>query len=675
MTGPRYATPGSAPMDSVQPDPRLIDEIVTAFASGDFESVLQRSSSLVSAHPGFPFGWKALGAACTQLSSLEEAVHALSKATDLDPSDPETANALGSALIRVGRLPDARRHLQQAVTINPGYVEARINLGHVLLTAGDPSSALGQFDIAIDIGGSTPLAPVIHKFSGDALIALKQPEAALQRYDKALELDAGFPEALTGRGDALHLLGRLDEAVASYDAAIAMRADIPEIFNNRGNALRGLGRFDDALSSFDHALQLDPRRADTWYNSALALQELRRLEEAIQRYDRAIAIDSNNSIAYNNRGVALQELGLLDESLASLDQAVSLRPDDADAHLNRGVTLGELLRHSEAMEAFDTALRLKPDYPDALWNKSLVHLLNAEYAEGWRLYEARLKCKGLVALAVADESTRWRGGENLRGKTILVHSEQGLGDSIQFSRFANKIRLLGADVHLLVEKPLRRLFATSFPWATVTEKGDPLPRFDLHSPFLSLPFALRASGDDLSMRSAYLRADVLDVARWRAQTDSSVKSLKVGLVWRGNPANKNDRVRSVSLAAMLAYLPAGLRYFSLQKNPDEMERAQLSDAGVGDLSPLLTDIAETAAACETMDLVISVDTSVAHLAGALGVKTWVLIPHVPDWRWRAVGDSCIWYPTIRLFRQGDERNWRSVLGRIRFELTRLAPSA
>ena len=494
--------------------------------------------------------------------------------------------------------------------------------------------------------------------------SLGQKDAALASYDRALEVRPDSAEALSNRGNILHQLDRFEEALASYDRALKVRPDSADALSNRGVSLKELKRFEEALASFDRALALRPDYVEALSNRGLALHELKRFEEALASFDRAVALRPGYAEALSNRGLTLHALDRFEEALASFDRALTLRPDYAQAFFNRGATLQELKRFEEALASYDRALMLQPDYVEAHWNEALLRLLTGDFARGWRQYEWRWKNQSLALPQRNVPQPLWLGTESAIDKTILLHSEQGFGDTIQFCRYVPLVAARGARVILEVETPLLELM-TSLAGATqVLAKSDPLPAFDVHCPLLSLPLAFATRHGTIPSLTPYLSAPAQAVQDWRARLGPKTR-LRIGLAWSGRPTHKNDQNRSIALRALMPLLDLDATFVSLQKDVRADDATVLQERGdLRHFGDALRNFADTAALISNLDLVISVDTSVAHLAGALAKPVWVLLPFVPDWRWLLDRDDSPWYPTARLFRQDDARTWDTVVPRV-----------
>ena len=328
---------------------------------------------------------------------------------------------------------------------------------------------------------------------------------------------------------------------------------------------------------------------------------------------------------------------------------------------NRGGALKELKRFDDALASHDEALRIKPEYIGATWNKSLLLILTGNYLDGWMLHEARLEKEDTRKNYPKYPQLSWRGQEDIKGKKLLIHSEQGLGDSIQFIRYLEQIHQLGAEIILEVPKALATLASTIKIPITVVEKGSRLPEFDAYCPLLSLPYVFKTTVDTIPSGVPYLYANKQKVFEWNSRLGVKTRK-RIGLVWSGSAGLKNDRHRSIPLEIFADLLKLPIEWHSLQKEYRTEDKSFLDNhPEVGQHQEELGDFAETAALIECMDLVISVDTSVAHLAGALGKTTWILLPYMPDCRWMLDREECPWYPTAKLLRQDEERDWKKVI--------------
>jgi Tfp pilus assembly protein PilF len=532
---------------------------------------------------------------------------------------------------------------------------------------------LASYDAAI---GLDPANISAHCNRALALDALGRLEEALESYDRALAVKPDQARIHSCRGIILQRLQRAEDALASYETAIAFDPVQAPYHVNRGLVLHLLRRFDDALASYDTAIGLDPANVSGHYNRALALEALGRLEEALESHDRALALEPDRAEIYNCRGIVLQRLQRAEDALASYERAIALDPDQALHHVNRGLMLHQLRRFDGAVEAYEKALALHADMADAHFERSLTQLTLGRLREGFEEYRWRwLRAEGLELMPELPFPP-W-AGEDLAGKSILVHGEQGFGDRLQFIRYAPLLAKVAARVTVVAHPALVSLFR-SMPRIEFLADFDRTAH-DYHVPLMCLPRLLGTTLETVPAETPYLHPDPAKAERWAGRLSAFTAPLKVGLVWAGNPrkdypdANTVDVRRSMSLALFAPLLAiAGVEFFSLQKG----EPAAQADNPAGavrliDWTAEFEDFSDTAALVANLDLVIAVDTSVAHLAGALGKPVWILSRHDGCWRWLNGREDSPWYPTARLFHQRAPGAWEEVVERVSAELARL----
>jgi tetratricopeptide (TPR) repeat protein len=449
--------------------------------------------------------------------------------------------------------------------------------------------------------------------------------------------------------------------------AAAVDDSDPVVFNVLSACAFETGDYADALAAADRALALQPAYPEAHNNRGNALLRLDRPGEAVEALTAALRLMPRDAEAHLNLGNALDALDQVPAALQIVERAIALNPKLVPAHVNRGNILQRLGRHREALQAYDRAIALNPGDLDANWNRALCHLLVGDYEAGWAGHEWRWRLEARKAQAGRFAQPLWLGQESLQGRTILLQSEQGYGDVIQFARYVRMVAERGGRVVFEAFPPLAPLMAGLAGADQVVRRGDPLPPFDLHCPLLSLPLAL-GEPEPLAMTGPYLRADLARFQAW-AERLGAKRGPRVGLVGSGSRTHRKDALRSIPFETLAAKLPAGPEYHLLQKDVRDADRAALAvrpDVAVWDEA--LGDFADTAALCELMDIVISVDTSVAHLAGALGRPVWVLLPVEPDWRWGLERETTPWYPQMRLYRQTALKDWSDPLDHVARDL-------
>jgi tetratricopeptide (TPR) repeat protein len=498
--------------------------------------------------------------------------------------------------------------------------------------------------------------------------ALGQNGTAVSNYNRALSLRPDSAEALSNRGLALHGLQRFDEALVSYEAALAVRPNYAKALYNRSNTLMALQRYEDALNGYQDALAIQPNYADALVNRAVTLHELKRFEEALTSYENILTVQPDFVEVLFNRGNTFLALQRFDESLSSYDRALAIRPDYAEVLCNRGKVFQELRRFDEAVSSYEGAIRVRQDYPDAHYNHALCLLLTGDFERGWTEYEWRWRLEQLKEQDRRFSQPLWLGDSDIANKIILLHAEQGFGDTIQFSRYVPFVAALGARVVLEVPTQLYDLMKTLEGVTQIIARGDALPDFDLRCPLLSLPLAFNTRKETIPSTTPYLHALSPAITAWDARLGPKRRP-RIGLAWSGSLAHKNDQYRSMSLSTLLPLLDVDATFVSLQKDVRSNDVATLHDrSDILDVGGDLRDFSDTAALIANLDLIISVDTSVVHLAGALGKPVWILLPFIPDWRWLLDRNDSLWYPTVQLFRQDETRSWPLLVNRVREKL-------
>ncbi|HVA48469.1 MAG TPA: tetratricopeptide repeat protein [Pirellulales bacterium] len=603
---------------------------------------------------------------CQQTGDLPRAESGYRQLLALEPANAEIWYLLGSVCQPQGKPDETVAAYRRAVTLKPEFAQAQNSLGIALAQQGHSQEAEQCFAEAVR---AQPDFAHAHNNLGNALKEQGRRDEALACYQQAVALKPDFAEAYNNLGNVQRDLGQLDDAIANCRQALRLKPDLADAHNNLGAAYSAQRHWEEAAASYRQAIALRPNHAEAHSNLGNALRELGRIQEAILSLRQALQLKSDFAEAHGGLAMALTQQGDLDGALESCREALRLRPDLASAHLSMGFILSELGRRSEALACCEKALELQPDMPDARKNRSLVLLLEGKLAEGWAEYEWRWKCPELPERPFPQPL--W-DGTPLDGKTIMLHAEQGFGDTLHFVRYARLVRERGGRVIVVCQRPLVTLLRRCEGVEQVLAQGDPLPPFDVHAPLLSLPRIFGTTLDNIPADVPYLNSDPQIVARWRDEL-SGVSEFKIGIAWQGSRTHRRDRGRSIPLSyfAPLA-AQSGVRLYSLQKNFGQEQLGEVSFGGrIIDLAPRLESFVDTAAVMENLDLVICCDTSVAHLAGALARPVWVAVATVPDWRWLLDRDDTPWYPTMRLFRQHRRGDWHDVFVRITSALAEL----
>jgi tetratricopeptide (TPR) repeat protein len=619
--------------------------------------------------------------------------------------------ALGQALKAADRGEEAERAYQQAIRLDGMSALARIGLGEIKLVTGHSQEAMHEFELAL--WHQPALVPALLGL-GNALAAMGRNQEALDRYMHAIALRPRLPEAQFAAGFVLARLGKVKEAETRYRRALVERPDFAAAWMNLGALLREQGSDAFAEAALKRAVELRPDLVAGWVNLAILERDRRHPDQAEAHLRKAFALnpsqvethvawcqfraaekdlpgawawlrwalarDPDHAEAANMQGILLHTEDRFPEAIESFERAEAL--GNRPAASNRGNSLLDLGRMDEALRAHEIAVKRDPSHPGARYNLALTQLRLGDWQRGWPGYEARWRFREVHRNPRTFGQPRWRG-EPLHGHRVLLHAEQGLGDTIQFCRYATLVAARGGVPILQVQKPVERLMRSLAVVRSGNAEtlllGAELPEFDLECPLMSLPAVFGTTVETVPWPGAYLAAEPQLVLERRTQFPNvrpearqGNKPLRVGLTWAGNPRYKADRNRSMNLVAMMPLLrTSAIEWISLQKGPGAEQLADLPrDVSVWDGSSRDRNLAETAALVAALDLVITTDTCIAHLAGAMGKPVWILLPHLSDWRWMQQIETTPWYPTARLFRQRTPGDWPKVLDRVIRELSR-----
>ena len=590
---------------------------------GDISAALEAFQQAVARSPENASYRTELATTLHGAGRLEEAGVAYQAALDRDPSDHISHNNLAGVLVALSRKDEAIEEYRKALQGDPENVDIIINLGVTLREAGNPSEAAELLRLALKLDD---VPPRVHAALADACADLGDRATAIDEYRLALLYEPG--DAMAGAGASL------------------------------GTLLQQEGRTQEAFAAYREAIRRDPKSVLALTNLGAILVEVGQLEEALKPLREAIVLDPQDAPAHGNLGAALQKLGRTDEAVSCLEKSIELDGSYTAAWGNLGNALQDQLRLEDAHMAHARGLALEPENPDLHWNNAMTLLLNGDYEAGFEEYEWRLKMPKIAPRALT--SPVWQG-EDLVGTSILLVAEQGLGDAIQFARFASVLAAKGARVMIYCVDSLKALFSTLDGLERVVVAGEPIPDHDFHLPLMSTPHRLGMSQATIPGDTPYLKVP-------GGVTLPPVRGTKrrIGVCWSGNPEHPSDRQRSCGLAVLRPlFNTSDDEWVSLQFGPGTEAIAEegLTDQ-VADWGQYLHGFSNTAGAVDALDLIISIDSSTAHLAGALGSPVWVMLKHAPDWRWGTDGDTTPWYPTMRLFRQTEPDDWRGVVNRV-----------
>jgi tetratricopeptide (TPR) repeat protein len=556
------------------------------------------------------------------------------------PFDPGQALSQAVALHRQGQLRDAEKIYARVLKAAPGNFDALNLLGAIRMQQGQFGEARGLFSAAV-------------------------------------KANPGIAAAWCNLGQAEYALKRPAEALQCFDKAQALAPDDVDILYQHANALLSLDRTRDALAELQIVLARKPRHFEARLNNGLAQTKLGFTEGALADFEAALALAPQHPVAHYNRGVALIKLGRYAEAVAANDRAIAAAPGHIGAWLNRGKALAQLRRFDEVIASYGEVLALRKDHADAHFNQALALLTIGDYRRGFTEYEWRWRRTGMPPQKSRGRPL-WLGEYSLAGKTILLHAEQGLGDTIQFARYVPLIAERGVRVVLEVQPELKSLLSRLEGAVAVVARDEAPPPFDVHCPLGSLPLATKTELQSVPAPTSYLSADEAHLKKWSARLQQ-IPSPRVAIAWSGNPAHDNDRNRSLPFGALASLFPppnppplagearvaATPTFISIQRDLRNEDAARLvAERHLTHLGGQLDDFSDTAAVLALCDLVITVDTAPAHLAGAMGRPVWVLVPFAPDWRWTLEGETTPWYPTARLFRQHSPGGWDAVIGQV-----------
>jgi tetratricopeptide (TPR) repeat protein/glycosyltransferase involved in cell wall biosynthesis len=623
----------------------------------------------IALKPDYADAYSALGLALREDGQGGDAMANLHRAAELMPENADAHHNLAVALAELGRHDEALASFQDTIRLNPNHLDAHNNLGCLLRELGDPDGAVACFQRTVEL---RPDHVEALNNLGVALGELGRKGEGLAALRRATDLKPDYDQAVTNLAVALSEQGLLDEALATLQRAIEIQPENADAHNNLGVVFKKQRKLDDAVASFQRAVDCRPNYAQAHSNLGVALGELERFEEALVSLQRAVALKPDFADGHNNLAGGFRNLNRTDEALASAERALALKPTYRDALHNLAIIQGDQDRLEDSIATLRRIVDLTPDHPEGHFGLALALLFAGEFEEGLVEYEWRWRCADFATGRPQFAKPEWDGSP-LDGRTILVSAEQGLGDTLQFARFIPRLAASGGRVILMCQRELIRLLQSLECVHELVERGQPLPEFDVHVPLASLPYLFGTRLDTIPASAQYLRADPDLVADWSEKLPVR-RGMRVGIVWGGNPDFKNDRRRSITLdlLAPLARVP-GVQLIALQKGSPAAQAATPPEGmSLANLGPMLTDFADTAAVLEQLDLVITVDTSVAHLAGALGRPVWILLHSAPDWRWLRYREDSPWYPSVRLFRQHQLGDWRGVIERVQGALAEVA---
>ena len=643
-----------------------------AYQKGQCNEALDLTTHAITANGQNPQFHNTLGVLHESLDQPDRALQSYHRAIALKPDYAEAYNNIAVALESCSKPQQALENCEKAITLCPEYAQAHYTMGYILQTQSRFDEAVDCYKKAINF---KPQYVEAHNHLAIVLTEQRLYDQAHEYYTRALELAPDYAEVHNNLGILYKLRGESGDAISCYKRALVLEPDFIEAYYNLANVQKDQELYDESMANCEKAISLNPDYADAYNVLGIILAEKDRNAEAIDKYRHAIELSPNDAEFYNNLGIALKKEIRFEEAMSNYQRAIEIEPDFAQAYYNLANLLRDQNNCDQAVQNYKRAIALKPDYADAHWNLSLAYLLNGDYTKGWKAYKWRRHSDlNIITEFNCSGKPRWEGA-SFKGKTLFVHHEQGLGDNIQFIRYLPMVKERGGTIVFETLGSLVGLFrGLSCIDRLVGYSPDPKAPidFDYYTSLLELPNIFGTTVETIPANVPYLYADPLKTEYWRNRLNAP--DFKVGIVWAGSPEHGNDHNRSCTLEHFLPLAEiAGVRLYSLQKGSaaKQLEEFATGDP-ITDIATEFEDFADTAAAVGNLDLVISVDTSVLHLAGAMGKPTWALIPFAAEWRWMMNRSDSPWYSTMKLFRQTKWGDWNSIFDCVEQQLKELA---
>ncbi len=646
------------------------DEAFALHRRGKFSDAERCYVALLRKNPREYRALRLLGVLAVQVGQTDRGIGLLHQSLALNPNQSDARRDLGNAFLQKGMFEEALANYEFALALKPDQADIFNNRAIALAYLRRIDEALTSYNRALSLKCSDAEAYEAHNNRGTLLVRLRRFEEALADFDRAIAIEPSQVNAIFNRGGVLVALNRPTEALECCDHILAIDSSLAAAHDLKGTALSKLNRLEEAIVSHDKAIALNPSLTFAHLNRGTALTKLGRHAEALKSFDDAIDLDAGLAIARANRAGVLHSLGRLEEALESHDFALKLDPNLVETHVNRGQTLADLGSYDEALASFERALVLNPQSAEAQFGRATTLLIIGRFSEGWQAYEWRRQRVGPDAFHPSGRP-QWSGREDPFRKTVFVEAEQGMGDTIQFCRYLRPLLERGARVVLTVRANLVRLLQSFDPSIDVRPQEDRPVEFDYHIPLMSLPMVFGGTEGRFLTQTPYLAAEPEKLKYWRNRIGQH--GFKVGICWHAGPT---DTARSfpLSLLCELGQWP-GIRFISLQKGAGSEQLESIATRmKVEALGPDYDEgpdaFIDAAAAMDALDLIITCDTALAHLAGALAKPVWVALKYAPDWRYLLNRNDSVWYPTMRLFRQNQRGSWHNVFANMAEELGR-----
>jgi len=648
-----------------------ISRAVRYHQTGQLEQAEIICRQIIASHPDDTDALHLLGVIAHQTGNHKESLSLITKAIQKNPENPQYFCSIGDVLNDSNQLIDAISSYRKALRLKPDMVEAHYNIGNSYHRLSRYEEAIPCYQKALEF--KPDFVEAVYNLA-NTYLDQGNLEAAITYYQRAIALRPGYTDAYFNLGIAYFEKGHLDDAVAAYQKTLESKPDMAAAYYNMGLALYGQKKFKAAVSAYQNAVRLKANFPEAYNNMGNVLQDQKKHRQAVSCFRKALDLKSDYADALYNMGKSYNDLCRQPDAIACYQKTLELNPHHYKACNNMAKIYQDMGANEKAIFWFQKALQIKPDYAEVHFNLATVHLLTENFKEGWQGYEWRFRRREWKrTYPHRYRQPRWTG-ENFAGKRLLVHSEQGLGDILQFVRYLPKVKARGGTVVFETRKALMDLFK-NLPGmddlVMFAPDGQPSTEFDLYVPLASLPGIFETTLENIPAEVPYLFADQEKIARWQERL--SENGLRVGLVWAGTDTDPR-RACHLKWLKTLSDIP-GVYLYGLQKGiaAEQIEVEGLPQGmRMTNLGQEFEDFTDTAAVVENLDLVVSIDTSVAHLAGAMGKPVWLMLPYAADWRWFLNRDDSPWYPTMRLFRQPKARDWKSVGQQIAIELARCA---
>ncbi|HVT87833.1 MAG TPA: tetratricopeptide repeat protein [Tepidisphaeraceae bacterium] len=639
---------------------QAVDQALQSFGCGKAQESHSLCQQILNVEPSNADALHLMGVLEMQAQHFASASQLIGRAIASNPSQPGYYCNLGQSLAAQGQNDQAIIAYRRALALNAEMFEARNNLANLLREKGEFAQAISNYMMVLR---SHPNLPQVWNNMGLALQDAGRIEEALDAFAKAMSLAPTFSLAAENKAKLLHRVGRFEQAIAAYLQVLRINPDHVDSLNNMANALQDAGQMEMAVSTYDKALAIRPELPEVHKNRGNALLKLGQFERAGESFDQAIELRPDFAEAHRGRGNALRMLGRHADAITALRTTASLNPESASVYCDLGSALLANGDIDQAIGALNRAVGLKSDHPGANLNLGTTLLLRGDFERGLPLYEYRNQVNGIGQVAGDNAQPIWDGSD-LNGKRILLHSERGLGDAIQYSRYIPMVATRGGRICLVCQPELHRLLQQVEGIGALLAPGDMVPETDVRCALPSLPLKFKTTLETIPSRDLYLQADVEGSARWRKRLGEPDGRKKIGLAWAGPPFPDPKRSMCLSQVAPLSAC-RNVRLISLQKGPAMTDlRKNSGGLNIENYFCDLLDVSETASLIDNLDLVITIDSMVAHLAAAMGKPTWLLLPAIPDWRWQLDRNDSPWYPSMRLFRQKTAGDWSAPISQV-----------